>query len=160
MKHNLDEIDQRILQILQGDGRITNADLAKAIQLSPPSALQRVRRLEKAGYIQNYTALLDPEKLGYTITVWALISLSLHQDRPVDVFRQGIEAIPEVVECYNVSGEFDFLLKILVEDIRGYERLMHDKLSRIEGVRQLQSCFVLSTTKHTTHIPLSLEKQG
>ena len=154
MKTFLDEIDLKILRILQEDGRITNADLAKAIELSPPSALQRVRRLERAGYVKKYTALLDAEKLGYSITVWALISLSLHQGLPVDAFRNGVQEIPEVVECYNVSGEFDFLLKILVQDIRSYERLMHDKLSRIEGVRQLQSCFVLGTSKETTAIPI------
>src|SRR5689334_19538962 len=123
MKSFLDETDVRILRILQEDGRITNADLAKAIELSPPSALQRVRRLERAGYVKKYTALLDPEKLGYSITVWAMISLSLHQGLPVDDFRKGIQENPEVVECYNVSGEFDFLLKIIVEDIRAYERL-------------------------------------
>ena len=154
MKSFLDETDERILRILQDDGRITNADLAKAIELSPPSALQRVRRLERAGYVKKYTALLDPEKLGYSITVWALISLSLHQGLPVDAFRKGVEEIPEVVECYNVSGEFDFLLKILVQDIRSYERLMHDKLSRIEGVSKLHSCFVLGTSKQTTEVPI------
>jgi Lrp/AsnC family leucine-responsive transcriptional regulator len=154
MRSSLDETDLKILRILQNDGRTTNADLAKAIRLSPPSALQRMRRLEKSGYIKGYTALLDPEKLGYSVTVWALISLSLHAGMPVDVFRQGIQEIPEVVECHNISGEHDFLLKILVEDIRHYERLMHDKLSRIEGVRQLQSCFVLGTSKHTTQVPI------
>lgn len=154
VKNNLDETDEKILEILQDNGRITNADLAKAIKLSPPSALQRVRRLERAGYVKGYTALLDPEKLGYSITVWAMMSLTLHQDQPIESFRNRILEIPQVVECYNVSGEFDFLLKILVADIRAYETLMRETLSRIEGVRQLHSSFVLGVTKHTTHIPL------
>lgn len=154
VKSFLDETDAKILQLLQENGRITNADLAKAIQLSPPSALQRVRRLERAGYIKGYTALLDPEKLGYSITVWAMMSLTLHQDQPIETFRNRVMEIPEVVECYNVSGEFDFLLKVLVADIRAYESLMRETLSRIEGVRQLQSSFVLGVTKQTTHIPL------
>ncbi len=154
MKATLDEKDIQILKILQDDGRITNADLAKQIELSPPSALQRVRRLERAGFIRGYTALLDPEALGYGITVWAMMSLTLHQDQPIEKFREGIQQIPEVVECYNVSGEYDFLLKILVADIHAYERLMREKLSRIEGIRNLHSSFVLGVTKHTTHVPV------
>jgi len=154
VKSFLDETDEKILKILQENGRITNADLAKAIELSPPSALQRVRRLERAGYILGYTALLDPEKLGYSITVWAMMSLTLHQDQPIDRSRTPVMEVPEVVECYNVSGEYDFLLKILVADIRAYESLMRETLSRIEGVRQMQSSFVLGVTKHTTHIPV------
>jgi len=154
VKSFLDETDEKILKILQENGRITNADLAKAIELSPPSALQRVRRLERAGYILGYTALLDPEKLGYSITVWAMMSLTLHQDQPIERFRSRVMEVPEVVECYNVSGEYDFLLKILVADIRAYESLMRETLSRIEGVRQMQSSFVLGVTKHTTHIPV------
>jgi Lrp/AsnC family transcriptional regulator, leucine-responsive regulatory protein len=155
MKPTLDEKDRQILQILQEDGRITNADLAKRIELSPPSALQRVRRLERAGFIRGYTALLDPELLGFGITVWAMISLTLHQDQPIDKFRDGVLKIPEVVECYNVSGDDDFLLKILVADIHAYERLMREKLSRIEGIRNLRSSFVLGVTKHSTHIPVA-----
>lgn len=154
MKPPLDEKDIQILRILQEDGRITNADLAKRIDLSPPSALQRVRRLERSGFIRGYTALLDPEMLGYGITVWAMISLTLHQDQPIDRFREGVQQIPEVVECYNVSGDCDFLLKILVADIHAYEQLMREKLSRIEGIRNLHSSFVLGVTKHTTQIPV------
>ena len=154
MKPALDETDKKILRLLQGDGRMPNSELAKAIELSPPSTVQRVKRLEREGFIKGYTALLDAEKLGYGITIWAMISLSLHQDTPIDAFRKGVEDIPEVVECYNISGEHDFLLKILVEDIRAYQLLMHDRLSRIEGVRQLQSSFVLGVAKATTHIPI------
>jgi Lrp/AsnC family transcriptional regulator, leucine-responsive regulatory protein len=154
MKGSLDATDRKILRILQENGRITNADLAKAIELSPPSALQRVRRLEQAGYIRGYSALLDADKLGYPVTVWAMVSLVLHQDQPIERFREGIQKIPEILECYNLSGEFDFLLKIVVADIRSYEELMREKLSRIEGIRQLQSAFVLRVTKHTTHLPI------
>jgi Lrp/AsnC family transcriptional regulator, leucine-responsive regulatory protein len=150
----LDETDIEILRILQADGRITNADLAKRIGLSPPSALQRVRALERTGYIQGYVALLDPEKLGLRITVLAAISLSLHQEQPIERFRKSVLEIPEVVECYHVSGEFDFLLKILVKDMRSYEQLIREKVSKIRGVGQIKSSFVLATTKSTTQIPL------
>ena len=154
MKTHLDEVDVQLLALLQQDGRITNADLAKQVGLSPPSVLQRVRVLEKAGLIKGYFGLLDPEKLGLRITALAMISLSLHQEQPIERFRRSINEIPEVLECYHVSGEFDFLLKIVVKDIRSYEQLIRERLSKIKGIQQIKTSFVLATTKHTTQIPL------
>ncbi len=154
MKDFLDEIDVQILRTLQTDGRITNADLAEKVGLSPPSTLQRVRRLEKAGLIRGYAALLDPDRLGFKVTVFASVRLELHQDQPVERFRREVMSIPEVLECYNVSGEADFLLKIIVADIKAYEALVREKLSRIRGIGQIQSSFVLATTKHTTRLPV------
>lgn len=154
MKTHLDEVDVQLLSLLQQDGRITNADLAKAVGLSPPSVLQRVRVLEKAGLIKGYFGLLDPEKLGLRITALAMISLSLHQEQPIERFRRSINEIPEVLECYHVSGDFDFLLKIVVKDIRSYEQLIRERLSKIKGIQQIRTSFVLATTKHTTQIPL------
>lgn len=152
MKH-LDETDVRLLAILQTDGRITNADLAKRVGLSPPSVLQRVRALERAGLIKAYVALLDPDRLGLKTTVLAMISLSMHQDQPIERFRKAVQEIDEIVECYHVSGEFDFLLKIIVKDIKSYELLIREKLSKIRGIHQIRSSFVLGTNKHTTKIP-------
>lgn len=155
MKTHLDEVDIHILALLQTDGRITNADLAKKVGLSPPSVLQRVRALEKAGLIRGYFAVLDAERLGLKITALAMVSLSLHQEQPIERFRRSVMDIPEILECYHVSGEFDFLLKIVVRDIRGYEQLIREKLSKIKGIGQIKTSFVLATTKHTTQIPLS-----
>lgn len=153
-KSHLDEIDVKILSILQNDGRITNADLAKAVELSPPSVLQRVRTLERAGLIKGYTALLDAERLGLKVTALAMIRLSLHQEQPIERFRRAVVSIEEVVECHHVSGEFDFILKILVRDIRAYEAFVREKLSKIKGIESIRTSFVLGTTKHTTKIPL------
>jgi len=150
----MDEVDFQLLRLLQQDGRITNADLAKRVGLSPPSVLQRVRALEKAGLIKTYTALLDPERLGLKITVFAAISLSLHQDMPIERFRRSIQDIEEVLECYHVSGDYDFLLKIVVKDMRAYETLIREKISRIRGIRQINSSFVFGVPKHTTTIPI------
>jgi len=155
MKTHLDEVDIQLLALLQKDGRITNADLAKTVGLSPPSVLQRVRVLEKSGLVRGYHAVLDAERLGLRITALAMISLSLHQEQPIERFRRSINEIPEVLECYHVSGEFDFLLKIVVRDIRAYEQLIRERLSKIKGIQQIKTSFVLSTTKHTTQIPLS-----
>jgi Lrp/AsnC family leucine-responsive transcriptional regulator len=155
MKTHLDEVDIQLLSLLQEDGRITNADLAKRVGLSPPSVLQRVRTLEKLGLIREYAALLDYERLGLRITALAMVSLSLHQEQPIERFRKAIQDIPEVLECYHVSGEFDFLLKIVVRDMRAYEQLIRERLSKIKGIGQIKTSFVLATPKYTTRIPLS-----
>jgi len=150
----MDEVDIQILRLLQQDGRITNADLSKRVDLSPPSVLQRVRALEKAGFIRGYTAILDPDRLGLKIMAFAQISLSLHQDMPIERFRRSIQDIDEVLECYHVSGEYDFLLKIVVKDMRAYEALIREKISRIRGIRQINSSFVFGVPKHSAAIPI------
>jgi len=154
MKTHLDQVDVQILSLLQADGRITNADLAKSVGLSPPSVLQRVRALEKAGLIRGYHAILDSERLGLKITAWAMITLSLHQEQPIERFRRAIQDIPEVMECYHVSGDFDFMLKILVKDMRSYEVLIREKLSKIKGIQQIKTSFALGVPKHKTEILL------
>ncbi|HWD41633.1 MAG TPA: Lrp/AsnC family transcriptional regulator [Fimbriimonas sp.] len=151
---HLDEVDVQILKLLQKDGRITNADLAKSVGLSPPSVLQRVRTLEKAGLIKGYVALLDAERLGLRITAWVQITLSLHQEQPIERFRRGVQDIPEILECYNVSGDYDFLLKVIVKDMRGYEVFIREKLSKIKGIQQIKTSMVLGVNKHTTQIQL------
>lgn len=153
-KTHLDETDVQILHLLQKDGRITNAELAKRVGLSPPSVLQRVRALEKAGLIRGYVALLDPERLGLRITAMIMISLALHQEQPIERFRRSIQEIPEIVECYHVSGDYDFLLKVVVRDMRAYEIFLREKLSKIKGIGKINTNFVLATTKQTTNIPL------
>lgn len=153
MRFSLDEIDLTILGILQREGRITNAELAKRVGLSPPSALQRVRQLERSGVIKSYVALLDADKLGQKVMVFAMVRLSLHQEQPIERFRRGIAEIPEVVESYHISGDYDYLLKIIVPDIRSYETLIREKVSRIRGIRQIVSSFVLGVPKYTTQIP-------
>ena len=154
MKSQLDEVDLQILVSLQRDGRITNADLAKAVNLSPPSVLQRVRALEKAGLIRGYHALLDHERLGLRITAMVMITLSLHQDMAIERFRRSVMDIPDILECHHVSGDFDFLLKVVVRDMRAYEQFVREKLSKIKGIGQIRTSFVLGTTKYSTEIPI------
>ncbi len=154
MKNQLDEVDLQILASLQKDGRITNADLAKAVNLSPPSVLQRVRALEKAGLIRGYHALLDHERLGLRITAMVMITLALHQDMAIERFRRAVMDIPEILECHHVSGDFDFLLKVVVRDMRSYEQFVREKLSKIKGLGQIRTSFVLGTTKYSTEIQM------
>ncbi len=154
MRERFDGVDREILRILQKEGRITNADLARRVGLSPPSVLQRVRKLEERGLIQGYVANLDARKLGFGLQVMALISLSLHQEQPIDRFSKAVRDIPEVLECQHVSGDFDYLLKIVVRDMPSYELLIRERISTIKGVGRIQSCFVLNTTKDTNELPI------
>jgi Lrp/AsnC family leucine-responsive transcriptional regulator len=150
----LDEVDIQILDLLQRDGRMTNADLAKSVGLSPPSVLQRVRALEKAGLIRGYVALLDAERLGLRVLAWVQISLALHQEQPIERFRKSIQDIPEILECYHLSGDFDFLLKVIVKDMRSYEAFIREKLSKIKGIGQIKTSIVFGTNKYVTQITL------
>lgn len=150
----LDEVDIHILKLLQKNGRISNAELARTVKLSPPSVLQRVRKLEVSGYIRSYAAMLDAEKLGYQLVVMAMISLALHQEQPIEGFRKAVTEIPQVLEVMHVSGDFDFLLKIVVRDMGDYEKMVRERLSAIPGVGKIHSCFVLGLNKDTTELPL------
>ena len=150
----LDTVDLQLLKLLQEDGRITNADLARRVKLSPPSVLQRVRKLEESGLVSRYTAILDADKLGYRLCVMAMVSLALHQEKPIEGFRKAVVEIPEVVEVMHVSGDFDYLLKIIIRDMADYERLVREKISAIPGVGRIQSSFVLAVNKNSTALPI------
>ena len=154
MQPRLDDVDLHILRLLQDDGRMSNADLARTVGLSPPSVLQRVRKLEELRLIRGFAAILDSERMGFSLTVFAQISLQMHQDKPIERFRKAVSEIPEVLECHNVSGEYDFLIKVVAKDMRDYERIVREKLSKIAGTNKIQSCFVLSTAKSTPKLPI------
>lgn len=153
-REKLDDVDVKLLSLLQDDGRMTNADLARRVGLSPPSVLQRVRKLEENGLVSKYTAILDAAKMGYSLRVMAMVSLSLHQEKPIEGFQKAVKEIPAVLEVLHVSGDFDFLLKIVVRDMADYERLVREQLSTIPGVGKIQSSFVLGVNKDTTALPL------
>lgn len=154
MKERLDRADRNILKLLQEDGRITNADLARKVGLSPPSMLQRVRKLEMRGYIKSYTTKLNQDALGFHITVFAMVSLSMHQDKPIDQFVEAVSAMPEVMECHHVSGDYDFLLKIIAKDMHDYERIVRDQLASIKSLAKIHSCFVLRSNKESEVLPV------
>ncbi|MGD8306340.1 MAG: Lrp/AsnC family transcriptional regulator, partial [Ignavibacteria bacterium] len=124
---NLDNIDKNILNILQEDARITNVQLASKVGISPPAMLDRVKRLEKNGIIRNYAALLNPEKIGKNTFALISVSLTIHRNTTIDDFTTAISKFDEVLECYHVTGESDFLLKIAVENIQEYEQFILQK---------------------------------
>ena len=154
MAAELDKIDLQILKILQENGRITNLQLSNEIGLSPAPTLERVRKLENAEYIKSYHALVDEEKLGLGIKTFIQISLDFHQKNTIQTFLDEIQTIKEVTECHHVTGQCDFLLKVYVRDIKSYERLIMDKISRITVVKTFQTMMIMSTSKKEPIVPL------
>lgn len=149
-----DSIDKQILTILQQDAQITNVDLAKKIGISPPSMLERVKRLERNGIIKRYVAIVDPAKISKGIFAVVSVSLSAHQLSSVDQFTKIIKKLDEVLECYHVAGEEDFILKVAVSSIEEYEKFILNKLTKINGVNKINTKFVLSTVKYDTKIKI------
>lgn len=150
----LDATDRRILQVLQREGRVSNAELADRIALSPSACHRRVQRLEEDGFIAGYVALVDPRKIGKTTTVFVEITLQSQSDEVLDAFERGVARIPDVLECHLMAGAADFLLKLVVADTEDYARIHRQYLARLPGVAQMQSSFSLRTVVKTTALDL------
>ncbi len=151
---DLDATDRRILSLLQVEGRISNAELALRVHLSPSACHRRVQRLEEAGVISGYVALLDARALRRQTTVFVEITLSGQADEVLDAFERGVRTIPDVLECHLMAGTADYLLKIVVEDTDDFARIHRQHLSRLPGVAQMHSSFALRTVFRTTAIPV------
>lgn len=150
----LDAYDHRILAALQRDGRLSNVQLAEEIGLSPSPCLRRVRLLEEAGVIRRYTAELGRDEVGLGLTVFVGIKVERHRDDQAEAFRQAVIDLPEVVSVHLVSGESDFLLQVVVPDLRGYERLLTSTLLKLPGVSDIRSNFAIQTVKAQAPLPL------
>ena len=151
---SLDETDRRILKVLQRKGRISNADLSEAANLSPSACHRRVQRLEKEGYIRDYVALLNARKMGVPTTVFVEITLQAQADEVLDAFEKAVGRIPDVLECHLMTGRYDYLLKVVAKDTEDFARIHRQSLARLPGVAQLQSSFALKTVFKTTAIPV------
>ncbi len=149
-----DEVNKQILSILQEDGSITNSELAKRIGLAPASTLERVKKLEKKGVIRKYVALLDSEKIGKEIVAFVEISMNEHSAEAIKLFSKEIAKIPEVLDCHHISGDKDFLLKVVTDSIKNYEKFALEKLAVIPHVGKISTLFVLSTIKSETALHL------
>lgn len=150
----LDEIDKRILVILQKNAKITNAQLSQDIGLSPAPTLERVKKLEQSGLIKSYHAELDTEMLGLGVQMFVQVMLKGHNKQNIDMFMDAIRDIPEVIECHHVTGNSDLILKIISRDIGSYQKFMLENISEIEVVDNLQSMVILSTLKDSKDMPL------
>lgn len=150
----LDPTDRRLLAVLQRKGRISNAELSEAVNLSASACHRRVQRLEEEGYISQYVALLDRRKMGLPTLVFVEITLAGQADDLLDAFEKAVARIPDVLECHLMAGTADYILKIVAEDTDDFARIHRQHLSRLPGVAQMQSSFALRTVFKTTAIPV------
>ncbi len=150
----LDKINRNILNILQTNSAITNAELAYQIGLAPASTLERVKKLEKNGIIKKYVALIDEKKIGKGTVVFATIHMKEHSIETIDKFNAFVKEIPEVLECHRLAGDKDYILKIVTEDIQSYEAFSIEKLAKVPGIARTNTSFVLSSPKVDTKIPI------
>ena len=150
----IDETDRRILKVLQRQGRISNAELSEAANLSASACHRRVQRLEKEGYIRDYVALLNARKMGVPTTVFVEITLQAQADEVLDAFEKAVGRIPDVLECHLMAGSADYLLKVVAENTDDFARIHRQHLARLPGVAQMQSSFALPTVFKTTALPV------
>lgn len=155
VRMTLDTTDKRILSALQRAGRMSNADLSDAVNLSPSACHRRVQRLEKDGYIKDYVALLDARKMGVPTTVFVEITLQAQADEVLDAFEKAVARIPDVLECHLMAGSADYLLKVVAENTDDFARIHRQYLARLPGVAQMQSSFALRTVFKTTALPVT-----
>ena len=150
----MDKYDRIILQALQRDGRISNKQLAEAVSLSESSCLRRVRALEEAGLIDRYAALVSQAKVGLPGNVFVHIGLHREEQSELAAFENAVRDIPEVMECFLMTGEFDYLLRVVVADMADFERLHRDALTRLPGVARVNSSVAIRTVQKKTELPL------
>jgi DNA-binding Lrp family transcriptional regulator len=151
---NLDDIDRRLLAELQAEGRVTNVELAHRVGLTAPPCLRRVRALEEDGVIRGYHAELDPAKLGFSITVFALVSLKSQAEEALRGFEEHVRKLPEVRECYMLNGEIDFILKIVSKDLQGFQEFLTTSLTPAPNVASVKTSLTIRTAKQMPGVPL------
>src|SRR5687768_816979 len=151
----IDPVDLKILGILQREGRITNFKLAKKIGLTPAPTLMRVKKLEEAGYIRKFVALVDANKIGLPVVAFVHVILEAHNRKTAIDFMQAMLKIPEVLECHHIAGDEDFLLKVVASSPGEYEDFVLEKLTKVGGIEKVKTTFVLSSSKLETALPVS-----
>lgn len=154
MPKALDATDLRILHELQENGRLTNVELAQRVNLSPSPCLSRVRELERSGVINRYVTLLEPAKLGLTLSVFIEVRLERQIEQALERFEATMRRYPEVMECYLMTGDSDYLIRVVVEDVRALERFIVDELSKIAGIANIRSSIAIKQVKYKTALPL------
>ncbi|MGH1486683.1 MAG: Lrp/AsnC family transcriptional regulator [Cellvibrionaceae bacterium] len=154
-KITLDKTDFEILDKLQRNSRISNTELSEEVNLSPSPCLRRVRQLEDNGIIQRYVSLVDPSSVGLPISVFVRVSLEKQNNNNLEIFENAIDQYPEVMECYLMTGDADYLLRVVLKDLESYEHFLRDKLTMIPGVSNIQSSFALKQVRYKTELPIT-----
>ncbi|WP_291910695.1 Lrp/AsnC family transcriptional regulator [Chitinophaga sp. CB10] len=150
----LDHTDKRILTLLQKDAKLNTKEIAHRIGLSVTPTYERLKKIEKLGIIRNYVTLLDPEKVGKTLMAYCNVSLQLHSLPLLRKFEAAVMKLDEVMECFHLAGNYDYLLKVVVDDMKSYQHFITQKLATIENIAQVHSSFVMTEIKHTTAFEL------
>ncbi len=159
MSIELDGKDLAILQLLQRDAALTSSDISRQLNLSQSPCWRRINRIETAGLVQRRVALLDREKLGMEVVVFATLNLSAHGREQIDQFEADIRRFPEVVECYTMTGTWDYMLKIITRDVRHYERFIRENLLTMSAIREMHSHIAVTEIKNSTELPLESQLQ-
>lgn len=150
----LDQIDRKILKALQGNARLSSQELSDQVGISPSPCWRRVKALEESGVISRYVTLVDPEALGLSISIFTNVSLDKQIETALETFQKAVRRRPEVMECYLMTGDFDYLLRVVVGSLHDYERFLLDHLTKIPGVASIKSSFALKQVKYTTALPV------
>jgi Lrp/AsnC family transcriptional regulator, leucine-responsive regulatory protein len=151
---NLDEMDRELLRQLQQDARLSNVELARRVKLSPPGLQKRLRKLEELGVIERYVALVNREILGYDMLCFVQVTLRRHEPEAVASFKQVVQAMPEVLECHHITGEYDYLLKVVVRNRKHLELFILETLTPVPGMDKIRTSLALSEIKTTTAVPV------
>jgi len=154
MDYNLDSIDWKILTILQSDAAIANIDLAEQVCLSPSPCSRRVKNLERLGFINRRVTLIDPQRAGLPVTVFVQVTLHHQIKKDLDRFATQVTQWPEVMECYLMTGDFDYLMRVVTPDLQTYQTFLDEKLTAVEGVEHIKSSFSLKPICYKTELPL------
>ena len=155
MPYTLDNTDRRILRVIQEEARVSNSELAERVGLSPSPCWRRVRTLEENGVIERYVTLVNAKAVGLPINVFATVTLEKQAEAALELFEKAVKKRPEVMECNLMTGEFDYLLRVVVPDLAAYERFLMDHLTRIKGIASINSSFSLKQVSYKTALPLS-----
>ncbi len=149
----VDKIDKQILRLLQLDAKKTTKEIAAALGLTTTPVHERIKKLEREGYIQQYSIRIDRKKVGLMMMAFCSVSLKNHERSFIEKFERDIQVLDEVIDCYHIGGMFDYLLKVLVPDMDEYQRFISKKLADLDNIGTVQSSFVMSEIKHSTQIP-------
>lgn len=152
--NDYDTTDLRLLACLQGEARLTNVELSERVNLSPSQCHRRLRRLEQAGLIRGYAALLDRERLGFGVVAFVSVTLEKQSEHPAQAFNQAVQDLPEILECHAVSGEADYLLRVVAADLKAFSDFLMHRLLRLPMVAHVRSSILLDEVKATTALPL------
>lgn len=155
MYKQLDNVDRMVLRHLQEDARLTNTELARRVELSPPGLQRRLRKLEESGVIERYVTLVNREAIGFDMLCFVQVTLQRHEPQAIERFRNLVQTMPEVLECHHMTGEYDYLLKVVVRNRKHLEQFLTKTLTPIPGMDKIRTSLVLNEIKTTTSVPIN-----